>query len=213
MDEQTVETGITLYKALAYYGLPLLLAAIILTVVTGNKWIKVIILIMSLLLAAIRDETCRLGRLIYTTIFGPVPILNQYNVQVNPEIINTRGNIPHCPNLITVQRLGNQTLKVVFNSVPERTQLVRFRGVTFEIGRAHGRVKNVVIDYPYIRNRGVFLRQGCGETEWRQFISSVVQAHLEVLKFYLPQHKRTRHPILVSRIFRNYADPIFQEVA
>jgi hypothetical protein len=138
-------------------------------------------------------------------------VVSIYYVNIDSAVINHNNNIPGCPLTLLIERRNDNTLKILVDVHPESSRWLRFNTMKIQIGRNTGRIKSIIVHYRRIRERGIWLRLGCEATEWRSYLGSVVTAHIEVAKFH--SSKLSRQPILISRIFKHYSDPIFQEVA
>lgn len=141
---------------------------------------------------------------------GPEYISVQ-NIWINQALVIDKVLIQGCPPSITIYKNNNRTIEVCMNLLGEPCYWHNMSCISFKIGMSTGRIHAVYVRYEMIRKFGANLRIGFGNTDWEKYFSSVVMAHIEVLKF--SQWKKNRHPILISKIFKVYAEDIFQEAA
>lgn len=151
---------------------------------------------------------------LHEAVFGPVPTANIRPVPIDAAVVNSPKNgytYADCPGSVWVRCKVNFTLDVEVGGFQEKCMWYCWPGVEFHVGKQTGRIKRVIVKYRYLRNRGQFFRNACGETEWPKYFTSVVLAHIEVLKF--SQRNRSHHPTLIGRIFKHYGENLFQDVA
>ncbi len=144
--------------------------------------------------------------------FGRVPDVSVRTIPINGAMLNDkRVVIADCPANVVVRRKSNRTLSIVTGTFGEKCYWMHWPCISFQVGIQTGRVRSLIVRYDKIRKLGSFFRHGCPDTEWKKYLTSVVTAHVEVLKF--SQRRKCRHPALISRIFKHYGDQIFDEVA
>ncbi len=152
--------------------------------------------------------------------FPPVPTGVTLEMLVNQEIVNPPkekdGRIyqfVNCPNLLRAYSLSNRWYGIQLVITPdeqERTYWVRSSVIKFLLGVKTGTIYEIHVDVPKIQQRGRYFFTGCEEPDWPLYITSVILAHLETLKF--SQNKPSGHPVLVCKIIRNYSPQIFEEL-
>jgi hypothetical protein len=135
-------------------------------------------------------------------------------VPIDASLVNTPKNgwsFANCPNCVWLRWRLHNCLEIEVGSFQESCTWYCYPCMDFCIGKSSGRIKKIIVKYQYIRNRGQWFRTACGETDWAKYFTSVTLAHIEILKF--SQRKRSHHPTLVSRIFKQYGENFFQEVS
>ena len=145
--------------------------------------------------------------------FGEPANLHIRFVPIDADAVNAPKNgwsFADCPASVWVRRKFNNTLELEVGNFEEKCVWYCYPSVDFFVGKKTGRVKKLIVKYRHIRSRGQWFRHSCGTTDWPKYFTSVVMAHLEVLKF--SQRKRSHHPTLIGRIFKSYGENFFQEV-
>jgi hypothetical protein len=141
-------------------------------------------------------------------------IVSIYYVNIDQEMVNPERagfRYTHCPHVITVKKRLDGRLWVDFGDpIFETVRWYKYPCVTFRVGSSSGFIKTAIIDYKVIHTKGKFFCHTCANPEWTKYMSSVVQAHIEVLKFGMS--RRSRYPQLTGRIFKHYGDSIFQGI-
>jgi hypothetical protein len=141
----------------------------------------------------------------------PAAVVSAHTVNVDTTLVNPVKNgvqYQDCPLVVYVTRRVNRTVEIEFGGLNfENGIWYSFPSVSFYVGSRTGRIKEIWLDYAWVNTRGNWFRNACGTTDWPKYYTSVVLAHLEVLKFN--QRRRSHHPTVISRVFKQYGEQIF----
>lgn len=150
---------------------------------------------------------------LHLKVFGEPANINVRMVPIDAGSVNPEKNgwsYADCPASVWVRRKVNNTTEIEVGTFEEPYTWYCYPCMDFCIGKHSGRIKKIIVKQRYIRGRGQWFRHSCGQTEWPKYFTSVVMAHIEVLKF--TQRIRSHHPTLIARIFKQYGENFFQEV-
>lgn len=110
---------------------------------------------------------------------------------------------------IWIAKRSNGTLCVNFWNLSQPCRWVKIGCVSFYIGKITGIIKDICIDYPVLKSNGSVFRKN-QETDWTKYYTSIILAHIEVLKFSYPWYNGYNKNII--DLIKKHGDKIFSSI-